>query len=68
MEMDCNQFFKCLPSTLEELLTTDCSLLFLGENISLFSLCSKSNFILEKRFLVKYLSSLIEQHTAKSSR
>ena len=35
------------------------------ESFHFFPRCSKRNFTLEKRFLIKYLSSF-EQHSAKS--
>ena len=71
MEMDCNlkklaNFFKFLLIILGNLLKK-LNLVYSSSEKSfhIFSLCCKSNFILEKRFCVKYLDTF-NQHTAKS--
>ena len=72
MEMDCNlkrlanvfKFFLCI---VEKSLKTDHGLFFSPRRNPLIvsSRCSSSNFMLEKRFFVNYLSSF-DQTTAKS--
>ena len=70
MEMDYNlkkmaNFFKFFLYISEKSLKTDYSLFFLGQITKLFSpWCSKSNFMLEKRFFVKCLSRFY-QNTIK---
>ena len=72
MEIDNNlnkmaNFFKFFLRILEKLQKKKVCIVFLhwGNEMIFSSRCSNNNFMLEKRFYVKYLSSF-DQNTAKS--